>query len=86
MPAAQCAGFAIADGEVYSAAAAVGVGGDTLVLTAAAKSSGLRVLNTSADYPVAQFENGLGRHGRRSPWPRRPSRWAPTARWGLAGN
>jgi hypothetical protein len=65
VPAAQCAGFAIgaSDGEVYSATAAVGAGGDTLVLTATAKSSGLRVLNTSfgyADYPVAQFENGLG--------------------------
>ena len=65
VPAGQCAGFAIgaSDGALYNASAAIGAGGDTLVLTAAAKSSGLRVLNTSfgfSDYPVAQFANSLG--------------------------
>jgi sialate O-acetylesterase len=66
VPAGRCGWFAIgaSDGVLYNASAAIGGGGgDTLVLTAAAKSSGLRVLNTSfgyADYPVAQFTNSLG--------------------------
>lgn len=65
VPVGECSGFAIGatDGVLYNASAAIGAGGDTLVLTATAKSSGLRVLNTSfgySDYPVAQFKNSLG--------------------------
>lgn len=64
VPVSACSWFAIgaSDGAFYNATAAVGAGGDTLVLTAAAKS-GLTVVSTSfgySDYPVAQFENGLG--------------------------
>jgi sialate O-acetylesterase len=46
VPAGECSGFAIGatDGVLYNASAAVGAGGDTLELTAIAKSSGLRVL------------------------------------------
>ena len=65
VPASACSGFAIgaSDGASYPATAVPGAGGDTLVLTAAAASSGLRVLNTSfgfSDYPVALFANGMG--------------------------
>jgi sialate O-acetylesterase len=65
VPIAMCAWFAIgaSDGAYYNATAAIGAGGDTLLLTATATSSGVRVLNTSfgfSDYPVALFSNSFG--------------------------
>jgi hypothetical protein len=65
VPVSACSFFSIgaSDGAVYNASAAIGAGGDTLVLTATAAQSGLSVRNTSfgfSDYPVAQFTNGLG--------------------------
>lgn len=65
VPAGSCGWFTIgaSDGAVYNATAAVGAGGDTLVLTATAARAGATVLNTSfgyADYPVAQFASDGG--------------------------